>query len=67
MGILLMQVSGLIFAIVVAREGVRGLRGIPDRRGKVMSKGAAIFTLVMAALFAVTAIVGPMLFLPRRY
>jgi hypothetical protein len=64
MGILLMQLGGLVFAGSLAWIGIKGLRGIPDRSGHQTTRTTGIVSLVLAVIFACVAIIGPLM-LPR--
>ena len=55
------RVGLILVAVGIAWVGVQGLRGVPDSKGKVSSKGTAIVCLVLALLLAAGAVALPFL------
>jgi hypothetical protein len=61
MGMLLVQLGGLVIAAGLVWVGVQGLRGVPDSTGKKTDKGTAIACLVIAGMLSVGALLAPFL------
>jgi hypothetical protein len=61
------QAGGLVIAGAIAWVGIQGLRGVPDKSGKVTSKGTAIVCLCIGVLLGAAAVVARYLMWDQPY
>ena len=51
----ILQTFFVLFAIALAWEGIKGLRGVVDKKGKSTSRGLAIALCIIAGVLVVSA------------
>ena len=61
MATIAIQVGGIVMGSAIAWVGIQGLRGIPDKAGKVTDKGTAIASLVIGVVVAAAGVIAPYL------